>query len=300
MPDSTQVLTGPSESPQAQAHATSEKWREPFTPVDPAVKAAVQEPDVIPSVPDEGESAADSETAKTENEDKGEKSKKPGIQKRIGDLTREKYELKAKFEAAEAERQRLADELAGRSKPKVEEPTGKPTPDKFATYEEFTEALTDWKLEQKEKAKAESDAKASEESRMKETFDTYNQNVEKFTAENPDFEEVVGNSKVSVPDAVRVAIVDSGDPAIAYYLAKNPEVCEKLSKMTQARAVLEVGKIIAKLDTTEKSPEKPSSPEKKAVSRAPEPIAPVAGGSTKSAVPLDELPYREYKKARER
>ena len=92
----------------------------------------------------------------------------------------------------------------------------------------------------------------------------------------PDFEDMVSSSEVAVSDQVRDAILESDiGPKILYHLAENPEIGDKLAKMSTINALREIGRLEAKLEAPTGS-EKPVS-----VSKAPAPIKPIkAMGST--------------------
>ncbi|HLJ26565.1 MAG TPA: hypothetical protein VKY85_07630 [Candidatus Angelobacter sp.] len=148
----------------------------------------------------------------------------------------------------------------------------------------------------------------------------------------PDFRDVVGSS-ATIPMIAQVAIIEAGDigPEIAYYLGKHPEVIQELAELVEVspmRVVTRIGQIEAALQL-----EKPSAgdtangksatrtstgsqtrtaagngsqtrtttppPKKPTQTSAPAPITPVGGSSTKTTVPMDELPYRDYKRLRD-
>jgi hypothetical protein len=75
-------------------------------------------------------------------------------------------------------------------------------------------------------------------------------------------------------------------PETFRHLMLNPDVAQRIAGMPSRRAaVLELGRLSAKLD-------------RRPMSRAPTPIRPVSGGSSKSSVPLDQQDMSAYKKRR--
>jgi hypothetical protein len=69
-------------------------------------------------------------------------------------------------------------------------------------------------------------------------------------------------------------------PQIAYYLGQNPEVAERLSKLSPAQAALEIGRISLRLS----NPPKPK----------PEPIRPLAARNSAGPKSPDEMSMEEY------
>jgi hypothetical protein len=221
---------------------------------------------------------------------------------------------------------RIAELEAAQTKPApVEQPapapepvealgTPKPTPDKFTNYEDFIEALTDWKAEQREVQRAQQEAQQAQQEYLRQTFDNYNQGVDDFKREHDDFDEVLSKD-VAIYPGVQMAIMEmENGPAVAYYLGTHRDLASKLMDMSEARAMAEVGRISATLgvavdDEPSSAPEgneeeeepvhRASPPPRKAVSAAPAPIKPLGGGNTKSSVPLDQLDYADFRKIRD-
>lgn len=234
---------------------------------------------------------------------------KSAVQKRIDKLTREKYEYKNKFETLE---QRLSALETGKpaqkqevAQPEVVEVAPKPTVDQFASYEEFTEALAEWKLDQKlaklEAQKEEFKVKQTEQQKVQAVFDGYNKLVAEAMERYDDWDDVVGKA-TNIPEAVGLTIIEmENGPDVAYYLGKNPAVCKKLMSIGPLAAVAEIGKISAALMPTEDVEEdKETVRVPKVTTRAKEPIRPVSGSSTKSSVPLDELDYASFRRIRDK
>lgn len=266
-----------------------------------AAAGVIEEPKVVPEG-EEPETEPASEAAE-------HKESKSAVQKRIDKLTREKYEYKNKFETLE---QRLA--ALEQGKTQVKEETAKeekvtepddpePEEESFDDYKKFVKALSAWQYRQERKAEqakeAENRAKQSEQQKVQAVYDKYNERVTEAQERYDDFDDVVGKS-TPIPQSVVLAIIEMDNgPDVAYYLGKHPEICKKLVGMGQLSAVAEVGRISANLTPTEEveeGNERITVP--KVPTRAKEPIRPVSGSSTKSSIPLDELPYAEYARIR--
>lgn len=284
MPEPNEVVEVPLDQKPYQEYK-QERAKEPTTEASPEAKpVAVTE-------------AAKPDDEAEEIEEKPQH--KGGFQKRIDRLTRE---LKAK--EREAELLAKIAELQGKplaEKTAVEAPkVGKPKLDDFASYDDYVEALADWKAEEKfhaltakEKEKTEV---ASNEAELRHKFDAHVKRTIAAQAKYPDYDEVIASidsEQDAIPEGLALTIIElDNGPDVAYHLAKDPELTAKLKEMSPLRAIAELGRISDKLTAKTEEPPKPKT-------AAPAPIKPVATGTTKSAVPLAEMPYSEYKKARQ-
>jgi hypothetical protein len=278
------VVISSTTSSQAQLdHAASDDWRTP-----PAVEAP--EPAPAPEPEEPGGTAAATEPA----EETESRKKKGGFQKKIDRLVSRASALENELEA---ERRANADLRARLEKPSetVAQPVkaeGKPSRVSFKTDEEYIEALTDWKIAQREAANAQQ-AEAAERG---EVVAAYNHRVAELRAEHDDFDEVVGQD-IQIPLGAIEAIYRLGDegPEVSYFLGKNPEVCDDLRDMHWMDAVRAVGEIAASL---RKEHAKESSPESTTRRTPPPPVRAVGGTSARSSIALDQLSGAEYVKLR--
>jgi hypothetical protein len=276
-----------------------------------------------PPKPAEGEGKAKEGEGKTAEElaaevkakeEEGKEKGKGGFQKRIDKLTRRNYALEEQLEEQGRRVEQLLAHLEGKIAaapvgvaPAVE--AGKPTEEQFEgkPYSEYIEALSEWKADQRIKAALDKQTaeatKQAEEQRTKETFDAYNERVAVAHEKYPDFDEVVNREDVQIPQGVQLVVVElENGPAVAYYLGQHPEICRELCVLSPLAAVARAGVIAATLaaEEAEKGGEvSPPGGKPKVSSSAPPPIKPVGGASTKSAVPLDQLSYPDYRRVRE-
>ena len=111
--------------------------------------------------------------------------------------------------------------------------------------------------------------------------------------EIPDLDEVLEKANLEIPAALAHVIMKrEAGPRLAYYLAKNPEECQRIADMDHEDAVLELGLIEASFGNSSPQP-------KPRVSRAPAPISPVRStGSTSIHKDPSEMSQREYEKWR--
>ena len=250
--------------------------------------------------PEQKEQAAEPE--EHEEQESRPHPSKSGFQKRIDKLTREKYELQNRLAALE--KAPKAEPAKAVEQPKVEEIKlpAKPSKDDFNDYDEYIEALADWKTEQKLAAKLEQLRKEEAEAEQKAQFESmrtaYLKRLEAAAERYEDFEEIAGNSRVEVSKAIEELIITSEEgPDLQYYLGSHPDWAKKLLTMSPAKQLMEAGKVLAKL--TENSEQEEESEPRPKKPGPPAPIRPLGGSSTKSSVPLDELDYQEYRKLRD-
>jgi hypothetical protein len=290
----------PAEGEKPEEEAISEEGEKPS-------EEAESEPAKPEDEKKSSKSAAASETAKSEEEEDDEKESKGnrGYQKRIDKLTEDKYALRDQNRDLQERLERLEALLPKEQKPVVAQEDAKPARDKFKTDEEFFEALGRWSARDEAKKTEEANRAKASNDELAVVYSNYNEGVRTFKAENPDYNEVVGDSTLEIPTVVQTAIIsyENEGPALAYFLAKNPDVVAKLAKMNDVRAVAEIGRIHAKLNPEvpeEKQEEKKVVPPqvKKPVARPPAPIKPTRAGATNTATPIDELPYADFVRVR--
>lgn len=187
-------------------------------------------------------------------------------------LTKERRRLE-RIARAEAEAAFYKRQLEERERPAQQnQPKGKPQAKDYATPEEFVEALTDWRLEQREaereKKSKEQDEQRGDVSRRQEMYRAITKGAEEFE----DFHEVVfgdaGEGPITHP--MSVAIVESKAPAkLAYYLRTHPEEANRIADLPSTLQAHEVHLLAAKVT----APPKPT--------QAPAPIVP--GNANSSA-----------------
>ena len=251
--------------------------------------------EVVETAQDENVLAEESTVEEEPQEEVEEEETKetPWYEKRFAKLTYQREEAKRQWEA-EKERaeklQQLLDKAITKEEPPPERPVGKPKAEDFDTDEDFFDALTDWKLEQREKAVQEKREQAKREEEQKKQEMTaqereaeFRTNAIKMNQEGrgkyKDYEQVV----FSLPSEVMTrqlaeAILDTDLSAdIAYHLGKNPEEAGKIAQLSPTKQAIALGKIESRI-----------SNQKKEVSNAPPPINPLKGKDSDTLDP-DEI-----------
>ncbi|MCP3924927.1 MAG: hypothetical protein GY714_20300 [Desulfobacterales bacterium] len=233
------------------------------------------------------------------------------VQKRIGGLTK-------KWRTAERERdfekekrlevEKKLEELS--SKIPVE---GRPQKKDFDDEDDYIEALTDWKIDNKLRQSQEKSTKKEKEKEEKDAvIDTYNgldDALEQGRDKYEDFDELVQDENLIITPTVTQITLDTEIPEdILYYLASNPEESERISNLDPVRSGMEIAKIEVKLiNETEVEVEKESELEPKIEqpkptkkqSKAPAPIVPVQtdGVIEKDPEKMSPKEYRAYRES---
>lgn len=175
--------------------------------------------------------------------------------KSIGKKHREKLEAE-EFAAAQYNSARLAEqraenlarqleELKAQQQPtKQVEVTKKPERANFKTDDEYQDALVDFRVKEtlaKEKKEAEELAAQQQQAEITKTAE---QRLRKAAELVPDFVEKTENTELRIPGHIAGYMRESELFAeLGYHFADHPEVVERLTKMSPAKALVEVGKI---------------------------------------------------------
>jgi len=251
-----------------------------------------------PAPADVGAPAQEQNQQQTEQQDEGEKQErdergrfKPTLQQRFDEITRQKHEAirEADFWKARA--------TASAPAPAPNSPE-KPTAEKFATYDEYVEALTDWKAAEKvTKALEARDQSAAQERQQQaehKQAQTFAERANEFAKTTPDFAEVMSMAdSVPASPAMQQAILKSPQgPQLAYHLAKNPAEAARIAQLEPADAAFELGTLAATLRGAS-APAAPA-PKPPAVSKAPAPLSAVNTAATAGAKAPGDMSMPEY------
>lgn len=216
--------------------------------------------------------------------------RKSGVAKRIDELVKLREEARRDAEYW----RKIAIEKLGAAKKDASAspaPSGgkgeKPDPSKFKTYDQYVEALTDWKVREKMSLEAEARRRDEAGRRL----------AERITAAEkkyPDFRNVALNPDVSITPLMFEAIVESEAGAeVAYFLGKHPDEAERLSRLSPLSAVKEIGRIEAKLIGAERI-------EPRRVTQAPSPVRTLEGSGEAADRSPAEMSMDEYRAWRTR
>lgn len=185
------------------------------------------------------------------DEEVQEPQKPKGVQKRLDELTRNWRDA----ERREASREKEAEywrELAlkGQTPAKAEAPSKLPRLEDF-NYDEgqYTQALDTYLSDRAQKAAEQLFQSKTTEQQKQQRQQTFEASQAKFIAEHPDYtDKVLRNPALPITDTVADVLMDSDyGPQVAYFLADNPEVAMRLSRMNERQIAREVGRIEARL-----------------------------------------------------
>ncbi len=220
-----------------------------------------------------------------------EPEKKPvprGVQKRLDELTRQARDYQRLAEKA-------IEAISRGASPQemTQAPSGPPSRDQFASYEEYLEAKAEYQVRQevsrhvKQLTQQQQQAQAQAEAQRAQA--EFEKRAAKAAEKYDDFQEVVSDPDLPITPVMADLIRDSElGPEVAYYLGKNPAEAERISRLSEAAQARAIGKLEATLEATKAKP-----------SAAPKPIAPVGG--SKSSAPNDpsRMNMEQYLKWRE-
>lgn len=262
------------------------------------------------------EGNTETKTAGAESPESNKESRVKKVAPRIAELVGERNAARTEAETKTAEAQAAAQEaqdlrerleraeqqLAALSQPS-EQKAANPRPQRaqFASDEQYTDALTDWKVDQRIAVKAQEEAQARYASAQAQVAQNWKAQMEAAKADIPDLEEVIGSADTNFPQVVLDAVVDAG-PVVAYHLAKNPIEARRIAALRPSAgiaAVLKLSDQLAGDGGKSAAPTAPAPPAAKGDSfRAPEPIEHLRGGAPKVGKDESEMTHEEWVAAR--
>ncbi len=258
----------------------------------------------------QAETDPESETGTPESEEQERAKGKGGFQRRIDRLTRERTQALDLAERERLARQRLESQLAGR-------PAGatdgrhangddpEPQQGQFPSWEAWNTAQARWAARQEYKAQRVNEARAEVEhaqnERLRGNLQAHTQRLNETREQYEDWDKVARALEGGgmIPQSAGLAMIElENGPEVMYHLAKNPELLAKLNKMSEVRAVAEIGRIGASLPSA--NPDEAYSPEPRPVSSLPAPIKPVGGSATKVSSDPTKMSLVEYNRWRDK
>lgn len=209
-------------------------------------------------------------------------------EKRIASLTRKNEELLTRLGRLEG-----IVEVTTRPQQATEQPNARPQLDQFKSYDEYVEALTDWKTDQKlearEKAREEKARNQSVDSKATERNARVAERLMEDAKDVEDFEEVMETitaRNFPISEAMRDYLEEAERPALmAQWLADNRDRAKQIYSMNSAAAVRELDKVAASF-----------APKPARTSSAPPPVPTVGGRSVTTRDPKD-MDMTEYASA---
>mgnify|MGYP001563857778 CR=1 FL=1 len=226
-------------------------------------------------------------------------STEPEIEKK-SDAQERIRQLVARQREAERKAAYLEGQLEALKKPVAPEGVvaGKPTAEKFASYDEYIEAVSDWnarKAYHEEHTKfmqaQEAEKTKAAESTRKQKF---SEQMDKARTRHEDFDDVtLLNPDLKMTAAMLETIEESDHGAdVAYYLGKNPSEAARISQLPPLSAAKEIGKLEMKFSS-------PAVVPVKRVTSAAPPVGTVGGNvaSTVDTSKMSDSEWYAYEKA---
>jgi hypothetical protein len=253
---------------------------------DPVVEVATEKEVPVEEKPVEETPTPDPAEPKAEEEKKPEEIKTEEPVKKNHDQRRWERTLKERAEY-KAKAEWLEQQLQQKQAPADKE--GRPARDQYQSDEDYVDALTTWKVDQKLSGVK---AELAQHQTRSQTQTEWASKITQARAEYADYDTVMEDAQdIPISPDVAEAIQSSdlgGD--IAYYLAKNPEEALRINSLTPMAAAREIGRIESYVEY-----EKTQSKKVVPVSKAPSPIKPVKSSSTASGTKsLEDMSPSEY------
>ncbi len=257
-------------------------------------------PDENPSVEDHSEEVDASKGGEVEEKEQPQVSDPPGVEKRIGKLTK-KYRDQERATAVEIQRRQAIEAEAealrveNQKLKKLEQETTyneRPVEDDYDTEAEYLEALTDYKVNQKfvglnERLQQELAAKENAEAQKAyvEQVERIKKSLSPGQTAYADWDDVIEGLEIPTATLPILEILDNAADVV-YALGSDPAKANALSEMSPALAGAELQRISMNLKNR-KTP------------NAPKPIKPV-GTSGSSIKTLENMSNAEYRKFRDK
>lgn len=275
------------------------KWRESGESAGEATETSPAVTEETPKAQSAPQSGAEANTAAEDEDD--EESDKSG---RGGARSRKISRLKAENDLLKQQIASMQPRPAVPEAAKPAEPPGKPKLHDYPTLEAYQEALTDWKLDQREAQKRAEAQFAEAKSAQEKLQADWTTSEETARTGHADYDDII--QSVKAPEgpgvqAARQALLEEPNGAeILYYLGTHPDELERIAKLQPVSAIREIGRLSATL-----APPSAAGNPKPKVSGAPKPPAPLSrpsAGSSKKDINDEEFArndFRGWSKARE-
>lgn len=303
---------------------TSEQLAEQFKPTDKP-ETPETAPETVqdePATPEPGEgketapAPAEKPLGKPKNDPRArvEQATRQAAEqrKRADEMERRAIENEAKLKALE---ERLnGGKPAEPAKVETKAPDGKPKADDFETYDEYVEALTDWKADQRDNSAKESAQREALLSHQQNLFNSFQERIQKAIEADPTIDQKIHpdivamvpdgpldfSKRMSNDDLIGVHfITEEKGLDMMRHLSEHPDVLQRLRGLSQPQLLVELGRIDARLGSVTTAPE----PKPISISRANPPVRPVTAvapsGDDPLALPDPSLSPIEWGRRRE-
>ncbi len=256
-------------------------------PEELAGQAAPETPETPVAEPTEktASTEAGTETAEGEKKEETQAEERKFTQAELDAIVQKekaKAEAKAERRSLKAYRETLERVIQPTRAPEPQG-DGRPLRAQYASEDEFVDAITDWKLDQRDQ-RARAEAQRYAHQSMAEKTESIYAKAEKL----PGFDrEAFDELPLTRPLAEALIEADAPEKIMAF-LAVNPDEVDRIARLSPARQAAEVGKLEAKLSAAPK------------VSNAPPPIKPIGARGGSSSNDPEHMTQAEYEAMRKR
>ena len=244
----------------------------------PQVEEVIKEVIETPEESEQAEKEAEPEKTEESEAQDDEHSLPNGVKKRIDKITRQKYEAVAEANRLKAELEQMRAQLAPKQK--------EPDISDFDTFDDYTEALAEYKFNQKAQAQQQ---QASQQQQAQKVAQDWQSKVEKVRAVAPDFDEAFANvAEITFAQSTLDAVAGHEKGAeIAYLLGKNVGEAYRIAALPPYQQLMAIGELAARTNV----------PKPKTVSTAPAPVKPVgsSSGGKKSVNEMSDKEFNEWR-----
>jgi len=218
---------------------------------------------------------------------------------------KERDELAARAQAVQEELDRLKAGAAPKQAPKQSD--GRPKSDDFDTWDEYTEALTSWKVEELRKAEREEQAKVRVEQAKTSVFKDFEKRMTERIQADPTIRERISDTVLQLRPLSVLREGERPSPLnllaeqflrspvsaeLMVYFSDNESELQRFSTLHPLRFGVELGKIEARFVA-----DNPTAAAQVETSKAKPPVRPVTGGpATGDREPSDDASFDEYVK----
>lgn len=198
-------------------------------------------------------------------------------------------ELVHSRKALEEEARQLRNELAllkggkQESQPTRTNTDSPPNPDEFDKYQDYVDALVDYKVSQREKTQRQQQSEESYRQYQHEKRQEFEQHAAEIVSQVPEFWDAVTDPSLPVTDAMAEAVMELGPlaPYTMLWLASNRQEAMKMSKLPPRAATIAIGKLAVQLerDLSDAGTDHSTSSAPAAPQFQPKPVPQIRGGS---------------------
>lgn len=254
------------------------------------------------SATDATEHADDESSDDSEAKQPSKGKPKRGVEKRIDELVKEREALRRELEAVKNGAQpHQVQQAQQRVEQEADSDFGKPKPrlSQFENLEDYTEALTDWRIEKKEHDRAAVEARNNLYREVEEKATAWENREAAFKATVDDYDAYVHADALQAmqpPRDVMAYLAESEfGPQLAYTILSDEETAEQFKAMSPLKQIGYLAKLEARFEADE--PSQPAPAKKTTVSKAPQPAKSLPKGKAvvaQKSIFDKDLSFAEY------